>query len=223
MRAAGPYGIWRIVQITNQRGWVARWKALVLPIPSRRAECHTLLRSPTLWHITPAAAQATIAAVRQAPLAASSAQTIRAVLLASATVTSLARAGTVNGTIVLTKSLQSLDDEAATPGERHIAKILPRAAPRAAARRKARADTSITMRIPLRTRELIDTAAAALGKTRTEFVLDSARQHAVDVLLDRRVFHLDEDAGEAFAQAMAEPVAPNDALRSLLRSKSPWE
>src|SRR5690348_12413878 len=104
-----------------------------------------------------------------------------------------------------------------------MAKILPRAAPRAAARRKARADTSIAMRSPLCTPEPIDAAAAALENARTKFVLDSARQHAVDVLLDRRVFHRDEDVGEAFGQAMAEPVAPNDALRSLLQSKSPWE
>lgn len=90
-------------------------------------------------------------------------------------------------------------------------------------RLKARSDTSITMRIPARTRELIDTAAATLGKSRTEFVLDSARQHAVDVLLDRRVFNLDEEASEAFAAALAEPIAPTAALRDLMRSKSPWE
>jgi len=95
----------------------------------------------------------------------------------------------------------------------------------AADRSKARprADTSITMRVPAQTRELIDTAAATIGKSRTEFVLDSARQHAVDVLLDRRVFNLDELASEAFAHALASPVEPNEALRALMSSKSPWE
>jgi len=56
---------------------------------------------------------------------------------------------------------------------------------------RPRADTSITMRLPVQTRELIDRAAASVDKTRTEFVIESARQRAVDVLLDQRVFHLD--------------------------------
>jgi uncharacterized protein (DUF1778 family) len=87
---------------------------------------------------------------------------------------------------------------------------------------RLKADASITMRIPAQTRELIDTAAATLGKSRTEFVLDSARQNAVDVLLDRRVFNLDPAASDAFAIALAEPVGPNDALRALMAAKAPW-
>jgi uncharacterized protein (DUF1778 family) len=90
-------------------------------------------------------------------------------------------------------------------------------------RRKLPADATITMRVPARTRDLIDSAAASLGKSRTEFVLDSARQHAVDVLLDRRVFSLDAEASEAFAVALSAPVAPNAALKSLLATKAPWE
>jgi len=79
------------------------------------------------------------------------------------------------------------------------------------------------MRIPSSTRDLIDSAAASLGKTRTEFMLDSARRQAVDVLLDRRVFNLDEAASEAFAQLLAEPVAPNHALHKLMRQDAPWQ
>jgi uncharacterized protein (DUF1778 family) len=101
-----------------------------------------------------------------------------------------------------------------------MAAALDRAEERATLR--TRSDTSITMRIPARTRELIDMAAAALGKSRTEFVLDSARQSAVDVLLDQRVFALDEAQSEAFARALAEPPAPNAALRALMRKKKPW-
>ena len=91
------------------------------------------------------------------------------------------------------------------------------------AQKREPAVTSITMRIPSSTRDLIDSAAASLGKTRTEFMLDTARRQAVDVLLDRRVFNLDEAAGEAFAQLLAEPVAPNDALRDLMRRDAPWK
>lgn len=88
---------------------------------------------------------------------------------------------------------------------------------------KPRADTSITMRLPVQTRELIDRAAATIDKSRTEFVLESARQRAIDVLLDQRVFHLDAEASEAFADILENPPAPVDALRKLMASKSPWE
>ena len=88
---------------------------------------------------------------------------------------------------------------------------------------RQKADTSITMRLPVQTRELIDRAAATIDKSRTEFVLESARARAVDVLLDQRVFHLGADAGEAFAQLLENPPAPVAALRKLMASKAPWE
>jgi len=88
---------------------------------------------------------------------------------------------------------------------------------------RPRADTSITMRLPVQTRELIDRAAASVDKTRTEFVIESARQRAVDVLLDQRVFHLDEAASEALARVLENPPAPVEALRRLMASRAPWE
>jgi uncharacterized protein (DUF1778 family) len=88
---------------------------------------------------------------------------------------------------------------------------------------RPKADTSITMRLPVQTRDLIDRAAATIDKSRTEFVLESARQRAIDVLLDQRVFHLDAKAGEALADILENPPAPADALRKLMASKSPWE
>ncbi|UIJ46249.1 DUF1778 domain-containing protein [Sphingomonas cannabina] len=88
---------------------------------------------------------------------------------------------------------------------------------------RPKADTTITMRLPVQTRELIDRAAATIDKSRTEFVLESARQRAIDVLLDQRVFHLDAAASEAFADILEKPPAPVEALRTLVASKSPWE
>jgi len=88
---------------------------------------------------------------------------------------------------------------------------------------RLKADTSITMRVPVQTRDLIDRAAAAIDKSRTEFVLESARQRAIDVLLDQRVFHLDAAAGEAFANLLENPPAPVETLRALMARKAPWE
>lgn len=88
---------------------------------------------------------------------------------------------------------------------------------------RARADATITMRIPARTRALIDSAAAAQGKSRTEFMVESARLHAIDVLLDQRLFALDGGEAEAFAALLASPPPPSEAMRALMAGKAPWE
>jgi uncharacterized protein (DUF1778 family) len=86
------------------------------------------------------------------------------------------------------------------------------------------ADTkgSINLRIETQTRQLIDDAAAILGKTRTEFMIDSARRQAIDVLLDQRLFVLDAKRYEAFMHALDNPPAPGPKLRSLLRRVPAW-
>ncbi|MGN6315783.1 DUF1778 domain-containing protein [Trinickia sp.] len=82
---------------------------------------------------------------------------------------------------------------------------------------------SINLRIDTRSRELIDEAAAVLGKTRTEFMLECARQQAIDVLLDQRLFMLDADRFDAFVRVIDDPPAPGPKLRSLLRRVPAWE
>lgn len=82
---------------------------------------------------------------------------------------------------------------------------------------------SINLRIETHTRQLIDDAAAILGKTRTEFMIDSARSLAIDVLLDQRLFVLDSDRYDAFVHALDNPPAPGPKLRALLRRVPAWE
>jgi uncharacterized protein (DUF1778 family) len=81
---------------------------------------------------------------------------------------------------------------------------------------------SINLRIEANTRRLIDDAAAILGKTRTEFMIESARRQAIDVLLDQRLFVLDPQRYEAFMHALDNPPAPGPKLRSLLRRIPAW-
>lgn len=81
---------------------------------------------------------------------------------------------------------------------------------------------SINLRIEANTRQLIDHAAAILGKTRTEFMVESARRQAIDVLLDRRLFVLDNERYDAFVNALDNPPAPGPKLRSLLRRVPAW-
>jgi uncharacterized protein (DUF1778 family) len=81
---------------------------------------------------------------------------------------------------------------------------------------------SINLRIEAQTRQLIDDAAAVLGKTRTEFMIDSARARAVDVLLDQRLFVLDAARFDAFVHVLDNPPAPGPKLRALLRRTPAW-
>jgi len=89
----------------------------------------------------------------------------------------------------------------------------------------AAADTkgSINLRIETSTRRLIDDAAAVLGKTRTEFMVESARRQAIDVLLDQRLFGLDSERYDAFLHALDNPPTPGPKLRSLMRRVPAWQ
>jgi uncharacterized protein (DUF1778 family) len=87
----------------------------------------------------------------------------------------------------------------------------------------ANSKASINLRIDRGARQLIDDAAAVLGKTRTDFMIDSARSLAIDVLLDQRLFVLDEARYDAFVHALDNPPAPGPKLRALLRRTPAWK
>ncbi len=82
---------------------------------------------------------------------------------------------------------------------------------------------SINLRIETDTRKLIDDAAAVLGKTRTEFMIETARRQAIDVLLDQRLFVLDSGPYDVFVRARDSAPAPGPRLRSLLRRTPVWQ
>jgi uncharacterized protein (DUF1778 family) len=82
---------------------------------------------------------------------------------------------------------------------------------------------SINLRIDAGVRQLIDEAAAVLGKTRTEFMVESARRQAIDVLLDQRLFALDAKRFDGFIDLLDNAPAPGLKLRSLLRRVPAWQ
>lgn len=82
---------------------------------------------------------------------------------------------------------------------------------------------TINIRIEDKRRALIDRAAEATGKDRTQFVLDAATREAESVLLDQRFFQLDEKAFAKFSAALDAPPQDNPRLRELLRTRAPWE
>jgi uncharacterized protein (DUF1778 family) len=84
-------------------------------------------------------------------------------------------------------------------------------------------DVAINLRANRRQRALIDRAAEAVGKNRSDFMLEAACREANTVLLDRRLFLLDEKAYRRFITALDTPPADNRRLRRLLTSKAPWD
>ena len=83
--------------------------------------------------------------------------------------------------------------------------------------------TVINLRTDEPRRTLIDRAAEAVGKNRSEFMLDAATREATAVLLDRRFFQLDARAFKRFTAALDAPPSDNPRLRKLLAKKAPWE
>jgi uncharacterized protein (DUF1778 family) len=88
---------------------------------------------------------------------------------------------------------------------------------------RARRETVVNLRMTKTMRDLVDSAAAAVGKTRTDFIIESTQARATDVLLDRRLFALDETQYDAFIRTLDEPPAPNRKLKALLAAAAPWE
>jgi len=81
----------------------------------------------------------------------------------------------------------------------------------------------INIRARTTQRNLIDKAAAMLNKNRSDFMLEAACREAENVLLDQRLFWVDDKTYKTFAMLIDAPVKDNPALRKLLHDKAPWE
>ena len=87
---------------------------------------------------------------------------------------------------------------------------------------KSRRDT-LNLRIKPELRGLIDRAAEATGKNRTDFVLNAARHAAEDALMDRTVFAVSAKAYAEFLARLDKPPRPNARLRRTMRTAAPWK
>lgn len=83
-------------------------------------------------------------------------------------------------------------------------------------------DAAINLRALPDQRDLIDQAAAALGKNRSDFMLEAACQRAQAVLLDQVFFRLDADKFEQFVALLDAAPAANPGLERLMAVKAPW-
>src|SRR5882672_138440 len=82
---------------------------------------------------------------------------------------------------------------------------------------------TLNIRIRAEERGLIDRAAKARGKNRTDFILDAARRAAEDTLLDRALISVSPKAYAEFLARLDAPAKPNERLRKTMRTPLPWK
>jgi uncharacterized protein (DUF1778 family) len=95
--------------------------------------------------------------------------------------------------------------------------------PAAGTRTRKTRDETINLRASQRQKALIDRAAEALGRNRSDFMLETACREAESVLLDRRYFALSTEEFNRFTAMLDKPPVSNAKLRRLLKTKAPWE
>ena len=88
---------------------------------------------------------------------------------------------------------------------------------------RATRNANINLRASHKQKSLIDQAAEALGKNRSEFMLEASCREAESVLLDRRFFALDGERFKEFTAMLDSPPATNPRLRRLLTETAPWD
>lgn len=86
----------------------------------------------------------------------------------------------------------------------------------------AKRDT-LNLRIKPEVRGLIDRAAKARGKNRTDFILDAARAAAEEALLDQALLVATPEAYAEFVVRLDRAPAPNPRLLKTLQTPAQWD
>jgi len=82
---------------------------------------------------------------------------------------------------------------------------------------------AINMRVEPAQHDLVTRAAAMLHTDRSSFIMNVACREAENVLLNQRLFSLNEDDFTALQAVLDAPVEENSRLKKLLTEASPWE
>ncbi|HEY6579089.1 MAG TPA: DUF1778 domain-containing protein [Rhizomicrobium sp.] len=81
----------------------------------------------------------------------------------------------------------------------------------------------VNIRVRPDERALIDSAASAQGKSRSDFMLEASRRAAEEALLNQTVLRVDAATWGRFVALLDAPPRPNSALRRLMLTKAPWD
>ena len=90
------------------------------------------------------------------------------------------------------------------------------------ASKRLRAGNS-NLRVSLSQKSLIDRAANALGRSRSDFMLDAACRAAESALLDRVYFQMNDTDFKRFMDMLDNPPPSNPGLARLMGTKAPWD
>ena len=81
---------------------------------------------------------------------------------------------------------------------------------------------AVNLRMREDVRMLIDRAASAHGKTRSDFMIDAARRAAEDALLDQALVRVDAESFAHYLAVLDEPPSGDGFLR-LMHAAKPWQ
>jgi len=81
----------------------------------------------------------------------------------------------------------------------------------------------MSFRMDVETRALVDRAASILGQNRTDFMLTSLRERATAILLNQRLFTLNDADWATFVDRLDNPPPPNAKLKALLARVPIWD
>lgn len=81
---------------------------------------------------------------------------------------------------------------------------------------------AVNLRIRNDIRALIDHAAKAQGKTRSDFMIDAARRAAEESLLDQALVRVDPQTYGHFLEVLDKP-ASGAGFERLMNAPKPWE
>ncbi len=80
---------------------------------------------------------------------------------------------------------------------------------------------AVNLRIREDVRGLIDRAARAHGKTRSDFMIDAARRAAEDALLDQALVRIDQATYDRFLTVLDAPPS-GEGFARLMNAPKPW-
>lgn len=96
-------------------------------------------------------------------------------------------------------------------------------APASAATHQKPTSNVVNLRVDRETYSLIERARESRGQNRTDFMLESARIHAKEILLSQTRFTLSDADWASFQAALEAPPMPTQELIALMARKAPWE
>ncbi len=81
---------------------------------------------------------------------------------------------------------------------------------------------AVNLRVREEVRVLIDRAAKAQGKTRSDFMIDAARRAAEDALLDQTLIQVDPQSYQHYLAVLDQPPH-GDGFERLMNAPKPWQ